>query len=371
MWPRVLILFLFLLLRVILNVIQTFSYHDSYRIRVFGSINKIEQYTSNCNIYVGRFLIEKQGFCNFSQGARISVIGTYKRRVIDVFYGNLWLSDAVIDTSLTDDSHINKSLVWTGVFRLFREKISYIYSQYLPSREAALVAGIVLGDKKGISGDFYKEMLSSGTVHIAVASGYNVMIVGGTVLSILFWKLRRRTATVVAIVVMLLYSLLTGAEPPVMRAFVMAAMLFVGASIGRKQVTWWALLLTAWVMLLTDISIIKSISFQLSVMASIGLMVIEPLIMRYIDTLNSKLLQLISTLGLVTTMATMVTTAPIIWWHFGRFTLNGFIGNTLILPLVPILMFFGAVMIITGPMMSLPVYLLSHLMVLIIGVIGR
>ena len=45
-------------------------------------------------------------------------------------------------------------------------------------------------------------MVKSGTIHIAVASGYNLLLVGGTVLSLLFWILSRKRATVVALVVM-------------------------------------------------------------------------------------------------------------------------------------------------------------------------
>jgi predicted membrane metal-binding protein len=58
-----------------------------------------------------------------------------------------------------------------------------------------LVAGILLGYKKDIGHIFYEQMINSGTVHIAVASGYNIMLVGGTILSVCFWIMNRKKAT--------------------------------------------------------------------------------------------------------------------------------------------------------------------------------
>jgi competence protein ComEC len=106
-------------------------------------------------------------------------------------------------------------------------------------------------------------------------------------------------------------------------------------------------------------------------MASVGLMVVEPWIKRYIDALNSRLLYLFGEIGVTTTVATMMVTAPVIWWHFGRFSPMALLSNTLVLPMVPILMILGVVMIVVGGWISLPVYVISHMMVLIIRILGK
>lgn len=367
MHQKISILFTLLLLRGIFNFLTMTRLEDGVALSVIGNIDKIERNISKCNIYLGHYFGTILGDCYFSQGQKIKLIGRYKWRVIDSFYGDLWLSDAEI--SKLDDNKNRLSYeephldFWGG----WREKISQKYRKYLPSKEASLVAGIVLGDKRGISGDFYEEMVSSGTIHIAVASGYNLMILGGSLLSLLFWWFRRSVATVVAIVVMFGYTLLSGADPPVVRAWVMASILFIGMAIGRSAVSWWALLLTAWVMVILDLAMIRSVSFQLSVAASVGLMIVEPKMRTFLERFNGKWVEIVVGSGFLTTLAATLTTSPFIWWYFQRLSLMGLVSNLFILPLVPALMFLGALMIVLGGLVSWPVYLLAHTIVLIIG----
>lgn len=368
---RVLVLLVLLVIKVCLNIILASNVADNEFIKLTGNVNKLSQSISKCTVDIGHFYFEIYDFCEFSQNSRISVIGRVNKQLIDIFLGKIFLSDALIDTSNSELILRTKVNDNSSLLGNFREKISSIYTKYLPAREAALVAGIVLGDKKGISGDFNKEMVNSGTIHIAVASGYNVMIVGGTVLTILFWFAKRNLATLIVVIVMLFYALLAGGEPPVMRALLMASLLYFGKAIGRQQATWWALLFTVWFMLMINLDLLRSVSFQLSVAASVGLMIVEPALLKYIDTLNSRLIHIFKNLGITTTVSTMITTAPIIWWHFGRFTFNGLLSNTLVLPLVPFLMLFGVLMIVFGGPVSLPAYLLAHFMVMVIGVFGK
>lgn len=367
MYQKVSILSILLLFRVFLNYLGSFKIEDGVKMSVIGNIDKIERNISNCNIYVGKYFTTIFDDCYFSRGQKIKLIGIYKWRVIDSIYGELWLSDAEI-SKLDDDNNIfNKRTANKDFWGGWREKIGQRYRRFLPSKEAALVAGIVLGDKKGISGDFYEEMVKSGTIHIAVASGYNLMVLGGSLLTLAFWWFKRRLATVGVIVVMFGYTLLSGGDPPVVRAWIMASMLFVGMAMGRSAVSWWVLLLTAWIMVMFDLSMLKSVSFQLSVAASVGLMIVEPRMREILEKFQGKWVDLVVGSGFLTTLAATLTTSPFIWWHFQRLSLMGLLSNLFILPLVPVLMFFGALMIVLGGWMSWPTYILAHTIVLIIG----
>ena len=368
---RLWILIFLLLIKVFLNIYLCLKFDNGDVLELKGKVVNTAQNRSNCIVFIDKYYFKSEASCSFSQSDKIKVIGRYDRRLIDMIYGKIYLSDAVIDTDKNIANIDTTSINRKSYFVRIRENIANIYYRYLPNREAALVAGIVLGDKEGIKGSFYNEMVNSGTIHIAVASGYNLMLVGGTVMSILFWVMKRKMATAVSILFMVGYTLMAGAEPPVTRALIMASMVFIGQSMGRRQSSWWALLLTGWVMVMFDLSLIGSVSFQLSIMASIGLMIVEPWMKRRIDTLNSRLLYLFSEIGVTTTLATMITTTPVIWWHFGRFSATALISNTLILPMVPVLMILGVFMIPLGGVMSVPLYLVSHLMVMMIGFFGK
>ncbi len=251
-----------------------------------------------------------------------------------------------------------------------REKMVDRYRRCLPPRESALTAGIVLGYQEDIEREFYDQMVKSGTIHIAVASGYNVMLVGETVLSLAFFFWRRKRATIVAIAVMIFYAFLAGGEPPVIRAVIMAMAVLGSACLGRRVLSLWILLLTGAVMVLFQPEIVGQVSFQLSMMASLGLMGVEPWLRRLLAGEHERLAGWLGETGVLSTLSTMGATLPIIWWHFGRMSLIGIVSNILILPLIPLMMLLGAGMLILPWVFCWPSYVVAHWMAEAIRFLG-
>jgi ComEC/Rec2-related protein len=367
---RVLFLLIVLFFRFSLGLLVSNKYHEYSRIRVTGNIDNIYQNDTQCIIVVGRFWIDYRNECSFSRLTKIQVVGILKSRVIDRFLGRLWLDRAELAV-LTDGTQTSLSQSeFQRFFDDFRENIVSVYRRYLTEPESGLVAGIVLGYKKDIGQEMYQSMVKSGTVHIAVASGYNIMLVGGTVLSVCFWLMRRKQASVVALLAMLFYALEAGGEPPVIRAVTMAGAVFLAAIVGRRAISWWILLVTAWLMVLFEPLLLINVSFQLSMAASVGLMIVEPAINKWWSRKHERLVEVLSGSGLLTSVSTIVLTAPIIWWHFGRMSWIGILSNILILPLVPILMITGAAMQVLPQVFSWPTYVVAHWMVEVISFFG-
>ena len=367
---RVIFLILILIFRFSLGWMDSGKYGQHAKIKVTGNIDNIYQKDTECIIVVGRFWINYRNECSFSRSVRVQVIGKVNSGVIDRFLGRLWLDSAEIDES---DVVVNKrvsSSVFLGLLESVREKIVGIYRRFLPEPESGLVAGIVLGYKKDIGQEMYELMVKSGTIHIAVASGYNIMLVGGTVLSVCFWLMKRKWASMVAIVAMMGYAMEAGGEPPVVRAVVMGGMVFLSALVGRKVLSWWILLVTGWVMILIEPWLLINVSFQLSMAASVGLMIVEPWVSKRLSRHHEKLVDVLGGLGILTSFSTMAITAPIIWWNFGRLSMIGVVSNVMVLPLVPILMIFGAGMQILPGIFSYPTYVIAHWMVEVIRFFG-
>lgn len=367
---RVLFLFIILVLRFSLGFVESSKFDNYSHIRLTGNIDNIYQNSTKCIVVVGRYWIDYRSKCSFSRHARVRVIGIVRRGVIDRFLGRLWLDRAELSV-LTDDVNMVKSESdFYRYFDSFRENIVSVYRRNLTEPESGLVAGIVLGYKKDIGQEMYQLMVKSGTVHIAVASGYNIMLVGGTVLSLCFWMMKRRRASMIAIVAMLFYALEAGGEPPVIRAVIMAGVVFWGANVGRKALSWWVLLVTAWLMVLIEPLLLINVSFQLSMAASVGLMVIEPAVSKWLSKSHENLAEVLGGSGILTSLSTMVITAPIIWFHFGRMSWIGVLSNILILPLVPILMITGVLMQVLPQVFSWPTYVIAHWMVGVIRFFG-
>ena len=367
---RSIILLLFLLFRFSLGWIETSKFELNQQVRVTGNIYNIYLKDTECIISMGRFWINLRTECPFSRNSKVDVVGNISGGVIDKFMGRLWLDSAKLSVLGSKDIPVSEVDHFSSVFEVTREKIVDIYRRSLPEPESSLVAGIILGYKKDIGRDFYDSMVKSGTIHIAVASGYNIMLVGGTVLSICFWILKRKWASVVAILVMIVYAVEAGGEPPVIRAVIMATVVFLAAVVGRKALSWWILLVTGWLMILFEPWLIDNVSFQLSMAASAGLMIVEPAINRRLGMSHERLVEILGGSGVLTSISTMVTTAPIIWWHFGRMSWIGIVSNTLILPFIPVLMITGALMQVLPEVFSWPTYAVAHWIVGVIRFFG-
>ncbi|MBI2326219.1 ComEC/Rec2 family competence protein [Candidatus Collierbacteria bacterium] len=272
--------------------------------------------------------------------------------------------------------NISQTISLKGVDN-WRMKLVGVAARNLPEPEGALVLGVVLGYKSSLSREFYQSLINSGTVHMVVASGYNIMVVAGLALSGFLFFVSRGWASVLAIGVMIFYVILTGGEISVVRAALMGSMVFVGAVLGRGAKAWWSLALAVWLMLMIDPSIVGSISFQLSVAATFGVTVLAPYFKKRLEESGASLAGLVEKLDLTTSFSALILTWPIIWFHFGRGSLISLVSNAVILPLVPLLMAFGGLMLaggaLFGPMamlISWPTYALAHLMVILVRLFG-
>src|SRR3990167_2532736 len=79
-----------------------------------------------------------------------------------------------------------------GFFSGLRLKISQNIASYLPSREATIVSGTVLGVDT-IERDFRDDLVKTGTIHVVVVSGQNLMIVAGVFLALEKYLGKRRS----------------------------------------------------------------------------------------------------------------------------------------------------------------------------------
>jgi competence protein ComEC len=355
------------MLRLGINILMVFSEDEGKLVKVTGKVDKVDQNVSMCIVFVGKFYGKFMEKCQFRVGDRVEIVGKVNVGLIDGVMGRIWLDKAAI------------GLVFSGgvgegvLFNNWRGEMVSVLRRIMPIKEAALVGGIVLGDKSGIDREFYEAMIRSGTVHIIVASGYNVMIVGGTVLSVLLYFLKRKWASFGAVGVMVFYAFLAGGEPPVLRAVVMGGVIFLGSVLGRRSIAWWSLLLTSWLMVMVEVSLLESVSFQLTVAATFGLLVVEPKIRRWLEDREGWWVRSLLRSEFLPTLSASVATFPIIFWHFGRVGWWGLLTNLLVLPLVPVVMLLGGISLVLG-LVWLPLgqvvgwgaYGLAHLVAVIV-----
>src|SRR3989344_471254 len=131
----------------------------------------------------------------------------------------------------------------SSFFSNIRLKISQNIASYLPSREATIVSGTVLGVDT-IERGFRDELVKTGTIHVVVVSGQNLMIVASVFLS-LGRYLGKRRSLVLATLAVFVYAALTGFEPPVVRASLMVLVSTLAIFFGRQTFPVWQLIMAA------------------------------------------------------------------------------------------------------------------------------
>ncbi len=146
----------------------------------------------------------------------------------------------------------------------------------LPEPEAALAAGILIGERPSFASGLSDDLRRTGTTHLVVVSGQNVALLLGITTATLTMVLSRRRASLLVLALLPAYVLLVGLDPPVLRAAIMAVGIAVAGISGRRTPGWIYLLYAAALMLAVDPLLARDVAFQLSMSATAGVMLIAP-----------------------------------------------------------------------------------------------
>jgi competence protein ComEC len=225
-----------------------------------------------------------------------------------------------------------------------------------PDPEASLLAGILLGIESGIPTSVQDAFRDTGTSHIIVISGFNITIVAGLFSTVFSRLLGRWRGAAVAGVGIAAYTLLVGAEAAVVRAAIMGGLSVFARQIGRRQDGLNSLAIVAAAMALFNPNVLGDVGFQLSFMATLGLVLYaDPLSQGFIRFASRRLpltaaQRLAGPVGeyVLFTLAAQVTTLPIMIYHFRRLSLSSLLANPLILPAQPPVMILGGLAVILG-----------------------
>jgi competence protein ComEC len=226
------------------------------------------------------------------------------------------------------------------VQKLYSIKYRLLDTSYekIPEPESGLLAGILYGKLDALSWNDEEVFRRVGLMHIVVLSGYNVAIIIEVIVRLLGF-LERRTQSIVAIVGVILFSLLVGGGPTVVRASAMAIVLLLARFLGRKYNLWRSILLILVILVAVNPYIlVYSLSFQLSFLATIGIVLWHPIILWYLQRIPN-ILEFRDSLA--TTLSAQIMVTPLILYMIGDFSLIAPFVNTIVLFAVPIAMLLG------------------------------
>jgi competence protein ComEC len=254
----------------------------------------------------------------------------------------------------------------------FKDRVRQTVKRILPMPESALLNGILIGDDNDIPDALTQAFRRTGTSHIVAISGFNVSIVIALVIPLLGRMLNPRRAALFALPAIALYTIFVGASASVVRASLMAAVGLIGLLFWRKGFTINTLCAAALIMLLADPNTLFDIGFQLSFMATLGLVLYASRFSRRtraavetrVANERAQRVALLALDGVLVTLAAQVTTLPLILTTYGQLSLVSLLANALVLPLQPPVMILGAlaagvglVSTSAGAIAALPAYI--------------
>ena len=296
----------------------------------------------------------------------VKVTGQLKTPIVteDFNYKNYLLKDGIYSvmdfpkTELISDKH------QYNVFNFLYEKILFLKGKLMKSIDmnfssshSVILQGIVFGNDKNMPRDVKDKFNATGLSHITAVSGSNIVMLISILMVVLlalgFWRAQAFYGTVAFIWI---YIILIGFPVSGIRAVIMGSVALLAQKLGRQNSSGRVIMLTAAVMLfLNPMLLLYDVSFQLSFLASLGIIYLKPLIDYFISfTTNKKAsdsnkwkLKTLSDIISVTFSA-QIFTLPIIAYNFGSISLIAPITNLLVLPFIPLLTMLGFLVSIFG-----------------------
>ncbi|MGB9879933.1 MAG: ComEC/Rec2 family competence protein, partial [Anaerolineae bacterium] len=237
-----------------------------------------------------------------------------------------------------------------------KRRTQSVIATILPEPEAALLTGILLGSDEGIPRSLIYKFQATGTAHIIAISGFNIALISAALVKIFSRLFPRYTALVLAIGVIACYAILVGAEPPVVRAAIMGSLAALALIVGRQSHALTSLFAAAWWMTAWQPFLLWDVSFQLSFAASLGLIVYADTLQKGAENVLGRFVPMETALKLVqllhdtllATFAAMITTLPLLVYHFQQFSPLSFLANLLILPVQPAIVYLGSTAAMLG-----------------------
>ena len=229
-------------------------------------------------------------------------------------------------------------------------------AQILPEPHAGLLSGILFGVKSSIPYELKNALQATGTLHITALSGMNITILTGIFFSTFVAFLPRWAASILAIGVIGFFVWFVGPSPSVVRAAIMGCITLLTALTGYISIALFTWGITVVGMLVVHPSWVTDISFQLSALASLGMILFSK--QSGVDHIQNQQGAMWQTMvknvytwvqkELATTLSAQVFTLPLILFTFGRISLISPLTNLLIGWTIPIITVLGLLLCLFG-----------------------
>lgn len=265
---------------------------------------------------------------------------------------------------------------WQFLFSLQKQWAQFFEENINGNDEAAIAKALVLGDVSDLSPQLMSSYAVTGTLHILSVSGLHIGFIFLALNILTTYLQRNRYGRIIRICIILgflwAYAFLTGLSPSVFRSVVMFSFVAIGQSTRKITNTYNSICTAALILLLTDPFLIANVGAQLSFIALLGIVWLQPEIYKLWQPEN-KLIDKIWSVTAVS-IAAQVAAFPIGLFYFNQFPMFFLISNLIAIPISFFVLAAGYIFIIArllqltflypfiGKILYAAIYVMNYLM---------
>ncbi len=231
------------------------------------------------------------------------------------------------------------------------QKLFSLLKLHLTNNELAITTAMLLGNDNFIANETLNDYKATGLMHILSVSGMHVaLIYGGLVWILALFKINTRHSiwvNVGSLLFIWLYILIIGSPIAAVRSAFMISFLILARITRNETNTLNALVASATLLLLYNPLSLMDIGFQLSYMAILGIVVLNPLLKKLYSPHN-KLVYYLWELTTVSIAAQLFTT-PLLLYYSHTFSNYFLVSNVLCIGLSEVIMYCAIVVVFLSP----------------------
>lgn len=217
-------------------------------------------------------------------------------------------------------------------------------------RQQAIASALVLGITDGLDHELTSAYGATGTLHVLAVSGLHISIIY-MIIGFLLKPLNNSSAgkwviAVISIVMLWGYAFVTGLSPSVLRAVTMFTFVALAKPWKQKVNIYNSLAASAFLLLLFDPLMIMSVGFQLSYLAVLGIVYLQPRLYQWWEP-DSRLLDEIWKVTSVS-IAAQIATLPLGLLYFHQFPNYFLFSNLLVIPASFVVLIAGLLILVLG-----------------------
>lgn len=247
-----------------------------------------------------------------------------------------------------------------GIADRSRNYLMNVFEKYgIAGNEYSVASALMLGSREEIDKELVQAYASSGALHVLSVSGLHVGVIFMVMTYMLVFLDKVKHGNMIKTILLLtglwFYAVLTGLSPSVVRAATMFSFVIAGKAGKQNTNIYNILACSAFFLLLIDPFLIMEVGFQLSYLAVLGIVFIQPRLSRlwepFIPGAGQIVNWLITQVWLITTVsvAAQLATFALGLLYFHQFPNYFLFSNMVVIPLSTLIIYLGVLLFVISP----------------------